>query len=70
MTIFTLSILKPPDTRSPSLKSVDLIAREILLSENYNENYFLQKVQNNPSSTLRETTLKSLDSWPLSLKDV
>ena len=42
MTIFTLSILKPPDTRSVSLKSVDLIARKILLSENYHEIYFLQ----------------------------
>ena len=42
MTIFTLSILKPPDTRSVSLKSVNLIARKILLSENYHEIYFLQ----------------------------
>ena len=42
MTILTLSLLKPPDTRSVSLKSVDLIARKILLSKNYNEIYFLQ----------------------------
>ena len=42
MMIFTLSILKSPDTRSACLKSVDLIARKILLFEYYNENYFLQ----------------------------
>ena len=34
MTIFTLFIFKPPGTRSVCFKSIDLIARKILRSEN------------------------------------